>query len=496
MEDYTVNEEYLFNNHFKLIKLNKENKRIKSSIIQNRFLGIKFNISQNKIANKIIKDDKIEKENNSLKENDDSTNKCIFSNLEIKKYINSDNNNNINNHEGISNKLNNINFFKAYNKKGYKILQNKSLNCYKNNIFINQSLYSSHKNNIELKEESTNTSILVNKTKNKKKIMSATPRISSKSNLKFNNYIFNKEKNKIKLLKMDKKNKETPKINIEDKSNTKFYIDKYNSYLMQSIFNPIKTNIKNKSNYFNMKNMNYLHYNIYKSYNNLNISNNKNDLNININNYFNNIHNNLSIRELYRNMNKDNINFYYPFKNMENSNTKKKIKKKSYEIKDIKKIIKKKDMLQSKKRINLTNLQYDYDKLKQNKLNSNEIIFRKKNESLNKYIKNENKYKYINEYNQFFKTEKIIENLYDKIFRRKNKFKSNKDILETGLTNSSSLIKINNKKSPNSFNVNNKSDKIKFLKTPLKNVNKNYKIKLKDISNCNNNNYDKNIFYL
>ncbi len=147
----------------------------------------------------------------------------------------------------------------------------------------------------------------------------------------------------------------------------------------------------------------------------------------------------------------------------------KKKKKKTFEIK-----IKKEDIkYNTKKKFNLTNLQYEYQKDKNNIILDNTIL-RKKS-----LISNTFKNKYDDKY---FKRKKILGNYFNNFFRKKDnniiKDEIKDDILDIGLTNSSSQIKINNK-----FNLNkenrNKIEKIEIIKRAIKNENKKNIIKNK-----------------
>ena len=82
--------------------------------------------------------------------------------------------------------------------------------------------------------------------------------------------------------------------------------------------------------------------------------------------------------------------------------------------------------------------------------------------------------------------QKIKINLYGG--KNKNNIKDD-DILEMGLTNSSSQIKMNGNKGLNKFNENKNSSRNITSKTPFKKGNKNIMINLDDNYRFNNNNY-------
>ena len=259
---------------------------------------------------------------------------------------------------------------------------------------------------------------------------------------------------------------------------SKFSLDAYNYQIMQSI-------IQDRSNYFTIKNLNYFPFHYYGLNNNRYILNDRNDVNLNY--YFTNVNNNFSLRELYRDMNNANYLFLSPFKkNKEKKYIKKKKKKKSVELK-LAKPKENKDNYFSKKKFNLANVQYDMDKYKENKnkINNEKTVLRKKTEKIN--LNNNNKDLFL----QYFTNKKSIGKLYDNIYRKKNKnsIKDDNDILETGLTNSSSQIKIKGNKGLNKYyeNKNKSSNRNISSKTPFKNGNKKIMMNLDDNYKYNNN---------
>ena len=485
-----VNGQYLLNNPYIKKEIDKISKRIKSTKILDNLIKLKDNISNDQIKNK----------NNILKENNFSLNRCIFSNIEIKKHIKDNKNDNIDgdNNLNLSDKMINLKYMNnSYYSKNRNYKNNNSLNIYKNIISKNSS-YSPYKNRNESKDDSLikhSNNLLFQEIK-EDKLYVTTPKICSKGSFRINKNFFNPDNKKLKLLKInDEINIETKKtqnsntnkpnnfifpktkvINdilidnntirtnyLENKKKSNLYLDVY--------YHIIKSIIQKKGNFFGNKKINYLPFQLYKFTHTRNNLYDKDE--IKINNYYNNINNNnFSLRELYRTMNNDNYFFYSPFKKNKNKKIKtKKKEKKSFKLKIIKNDIEKSQENSKKKTFNLKNLQYDFYKSNQDKkFEFDKTILRRKNIYLNKYINLKNK---DDDYLQFFKTEKIISNLYDSIFRKKNNIKNKKDILENGLTNSSSQIKINNKNGLNKYIENkNLRNKIQISKTPFRNGNK------------------------
>ena len=131
-----------------------------------------------------------------------------------------------------------------------------------------------------------------------------------------------------------------------------------------------------------------------------------------------------------------------------NKNSHKKKKKQSFELKAIKNNIK----VNIKKKCNLTNLQYDFDTEK-NKNKLDNLILRKKYTNLDTYknIKNDDEF-------QYFKRKKFVGNYFENLIRR-NKNNIKNDILEIGLINSSSQVKIGKSKE-NDLNEKNKQSEL------------------------------------
>ena len=336
------NDDYLNNIQKDKIELNKKSEYITSPIIQEKSSKLNnSNIPPFKLT-KTYKNNKIslEKENNE--------NKCIFSNIEIQKLFNNQDiykisqNYNDNISKKINNKNININNLSIPNNNKNIIIQNKSLNNDKSLFKIS---YSDYKNKKELKEQATNTynNNLILKDINYNRIYSSTPRINSNGNFKkeknfilenkkfiktnnpfnkINNYLspdanmnsVNKKRinyltqnNNMLITNIEKYSANNIfsnskyardilidhnniKNNDEIKKNGfKYYNDIYNYNIMQSI-------MQNRSNFFNMRNVNIFPFLFLNSNNNRSIMNNNKELYIN--NFFNNI-NNFSIRELY-----------------------------------------------------------------------------------------------------------------------------------------------------------------------------------------------------
>ena len=467
--------------------LNKRS-RIKTTKGKDHLTRIKINISPIKQN----KDNLFETRKNLLKEKTHHMYKCIFSNVELKKYINEEDNRNNKRNNSLNNSRNIVSEQISYSED---CRSNKEIkgNSQENNHIFERDFY------ITTPKICSKGSF---KTKNNL-FKSGNKKFKLLKKKMLNNYLDNKEKiNNIKEKEKEKdKNNNTIEINksnnffskskyVNDviidnhitKNNhkpiSKFSLDAYNYQIMQSI-------IQDRSNYFTIKNLNYFPFHYYGLNNNRYILNDRNDVNLNY--YFTNVNNNFSLRELYRDMNNANYLFLSPFKkNKEKKYIKKKKKKKSVELK-LAKPKENKDNYFSKKKFNLANVQYDMDKYKENKnkINNEKTVLRKKNEKIN--LNNNNKDLFL----QYFTNKKSIGKLYDNIYRKKNK-NSNKDdnnILETGLTNSSSQIKIKGNKGLNKYyeNKNKSSNRNISSKTPFKNGNKKIMMNLDDNYKYNNN---------
>ena len=463
-------------NKLEKTKFNKEIQTIRSAKLRNNFNAKNLNIPQLDLNKNLIN-------NNLIISKENNRNKCIFSNNEIKKHINDEDKNLTlnNNNENLINKItipfdnkiknyrnrlliNSINSIKdriyySVNKKKKEVnkeLKEESTNTYSNNIFLQDINDSNSLSPGELLINSKGRfrNNIINDTQNKRFL---------KTRNNFKNYFIPKEKENF--FKKNNKNyfsqsnmlitniDKTPthnnsvKSNVRDividnsniknyeeanKNRLKYYIDIYNYHLIQSI-------IQNRSNYFNMKNTNIFPFQLFK------YINKNNDFNIN--GFLYNINaNSFSIRELYRNMNKENYASHSNFKKNKNSHKKK--KKQSFEFKAIKNNIK----VNIKKKCNLTNLQYDFDTEK-NKNKLDNLILRKKYTNLDTYknIKNDDEF-------QYFKRKKFVGNYFENLIRR-NKNNIKNDILEIGLINSSSQVKIGKSKE-NDLNEKNKQSEL------------------------------------
>ena len=477
---------------------NKENEKIKINQEINQkiyiaYKGDKTNIPPLILNHKYINDSKINNHDNKIME----SNKSIFSNMEIKKHINNEDskyNRNYNIHS--AKKMNIKNIIIPEDNKKKELNFNMSLKKNINNIINNnKAFFSEKKKKKELKEQSTNTSnynnlylndnydnenlCLLNskdsfrEEKNynllNKKCMKTSNNLYSNLYIIENPNLFNKNnKNCFSQSNMliTNINKNTPKNNFSklnnirdviidnnniksyeeiNKNNYKYYADIYN-------YNMAQTPIQNKGNFFSMKNITFFPFQILNSNNNRNILNNNNELNIN-SFYYNN--NNFSIRELYRNLNSENYSSYSHLINKNKKNKKKNIKK-SYELK-----INKNNNNNSKRKFNLTNLQYEFKQDKDINIYNN-LFLTKRYTNLNFYknLKKDTKNKY-----PYYKRKKIIGNYFENVLNKKNKNNNNinDDILEIGLINSSSQTKINKKNSLN-YLIGNKNKNIEIVK--------------------------------
>ena len=213
-----------------------------------------------------------------------------------------------------------------------------------------------------------------------------------------------------------------------NKNHYKYYTNLYN-------FNLAQSTLQNKGFFFNIKNMSNLPF---QKTNNNNIPNFNNELKIN--SYFYNLNNvnninNFSIRELYRNLNSENYSSYSHLINKNKKNNKKKRAKKSFEYK-INNNNNNNNI--SKRKFNLTNLQYDCKSAK-NKYAYENLFLTKRYTHLNFYknIKSDLKGEY-----HCFKRKKNIGNYFQNLLKKKNINDIKDDILDIGLINSSSQQKI------------------------------------------------------
>ena len=436
-------------NEIQKIELNKDNEEIKSIKNRKNELKEKSNSVQHFKLNKNINTNINMNNPNliSLKEEDRLMNKCIFSNMEIKKFINDKDkikSDKYNSQKKINNINNNILIVDNNKNKDniFTINNNKSLNKKNFNPKFDRIALSANKNKKELKEESTNTysNLFLKDIKDSrlsKEVYNITLRNESNSqlyngnNIKTRNNTINynlTSKENIKIYNQNNKNYLSERnihISNTDKNVSNNTISKTNifrdiaidSSKMGNNNNPndiIKNNYKHYANIYNYlsmrsqcfrtNTMNNMNFNLFPFYflnnnnnNSRNIINNNNELIIN--SFFNNINvNSFSLRELYRNINNGKYSSHSHLSNKlknKNSSKKKKIKK-SFKIK-LNNINDNKYNLIN--RFKLTNLQYD------NEIEKNE--YKKRNNNLNIYKNKKNQKKDEYQY-QNLKEKKII----------------------------------------------------------------------------------------
>ena len=381
---------------------------------------------QNKISNK----------RKTLNDNENS----LFSNVEIKKHINDNDKSNIkkgkdyfpkkmkirnmncNNHEIYGTLTMNKKCNKNFLLNGKKILKEESTNTYINNYESdNQNLdsYDSNKININSKRSM---------------FMDSTP-----PNKRINNFIFN---DNAQMFDGNKNNEIKRKVNNiynlsidnninfdqeRNNNNIKNYMELYNFHLLQSL-------IQNRSNLFKLKN------NSLFSKKNL-----KNPRAINLSLFLNNTNiyseNKLSLRELYRNLNKDKLALKILKINSIKKNDKNKKRKKTF---DIKNKMHNNIFDRNKNNNKLMNVQYildgfyKKDRIKNKNRNNifQKTFFEKRISNINNNIlKSENKSEY-----QSRKYIKTSTNFHHNEFSKR--FKTLKDdVLDKGLSNSPPYIK-------------------------------------------------------
>ena len=320
---------------------------------------------------------------------------------------------------------------KKYNKEfllnSNKILKEESTNTFINNLDSdNIKLDSSDSNKININSKRL---IFMDKTPNK--------RFNNNNN---NNYIFN---DNTKVFNENKNNKIKRKVNniynlsIDNNinfnqerinNNIKNYFELYNFHLLQSL-------IQNRSNLFKLKNNSLFNKNKFKNLRSINLSHFLSNTNIN------NINNTgeLSLREFYRNLNKDKLSLNILKINSIKKDKLNKERKKTFENNNNK--INKK-IFAKKVNHKLMNVQYILDGLDKNKKNINKgnlfqkTIFEKRFNNINKNIaKSENKSEY-----QSRKYIKTSTNFHQNILSKQ--FNPTKDdILDRGLSNSPPYIK-------------------------------------------------------
>ena len=426
-----------------------DNRNSSNSILKKKEQYAKYNaqteikkLTIEKIKLSKIKKNLLFKETNNFKINSkklflNNTGDSIFSNVELKKHIND--NNKINIHKGTdylirkfenrnNNELIGDNNTSNYNK-GSKIVNKKELkeestNTFFNYININEnnkyeyetqgiisldsnsnntremqiihpktSLHNSNNNNINLGEYGK---VLQNDTKN-----NLASNSNNIKNISFNNtIIFNKEANK---------------------NNNNFFLELYNFNLLQSI-------IQKRSVFLDFKKKNLFGTQVQKSAKPINLTLFLNQQN----------NNKLSLRELYRNLNKQNDSFNLLRIKLKKKN---KMKKKRIATNDSNSVKKQKIIFERNNKYNLMNVQYNLNKTDKNKYKKMNNIFQKTlfskripiiNNQISK-IKNKKE----NQNKNFMKTSINFQN---NLFKKKNQ-QFIYDELDKGLTNSSSQIK-------------------------------------------------------
>ena len=397
--------------------------------------------------------------------NEAFSNKNIFSNMVLKKHINEDNKSKRTKISIIKTK-NNISGITAYTiKKNKKELKDQSTNTYNSDLLLQETMDNNYyefdkihpKNPFvkEIKFDNNNNFNVNNNSIFRKLNNSNENNLITNINKNSENNIFSNSKLRRDIF-IDKNN-----INIFDKSN--YFDDIYKYNIMKSI-------MQNRTNYFSKKGINSFFSQLPRSESGrTNLLYNKNRLNIY--SYFNKI-NNLSLRELYRNLNND-INYRAHFNNR---NNKKNAKRKEMIIVE-KKFENNKDNYNSfsKKKFNLTNIQYDLDILKhnKNKLKIANTYFKK----TNTYLNNLRIIKSHRDKSQNSSSKKKMGNIYKNLLKRNENFK---DILDIGLTNSSSQMGIREVKNINHHHS--KDNKIEIPKNIIKkDSNKKNLLKIKNI---------------
>ena len=326
---------------------------------------------------------------------------------------------NLNNNEYIGNYSNNTNQDEVF-KFNRKELKEESTNTYNNN---NNEI-----NNYEYEIQGINSlDSNSNNTREMQIIQSKTAqhKINNNINLmKYRKELLNDTKNKIAENLNSIKNITFNNINLNNKmskNHNKFYLELYNFNLLQSI-------IQKRSVFFDFKKKNLFGTQIPKSPKPVNLT-----LFLNKQN-----NKNLSLRELYRNLNKQNDSF-----NMMRLKLKKKDKWKKKRIKtyDGTNVKKPKIIFEKNNKYNLMNVQYNLNKNDKDIFKDMHNIFKKT--FFSKRISNINnnifklKSKTESQTKNFMKTNY---NLQNNLLMKKNQ-KFNYDELDIGLTNSSSQIK-------------------------------------------------------
>ena len=247
------------------------------------------------------------------------SNKNIFSNMVLKKHINEDNKSKRTKISIIKTK-NNISGITAYSiKKNKKEFKEQSTNTYNSDLLLQETMNNNcyefdkiHPKNPFVKEIKfdNNNNFNINNNSIFRKINNSNENnLITSINKNSDNSIFSNSKLRRDIF-IDKNN-----INNFDKSN--YFDDIYKYNIMKSI-------MQNRTNYFSKKDINSFFSQLPRSESGrTNLLYNKNRLNIY--SYFNKI-NNLSLRELYRNLNND-INYRAHFHSRNNTNNTKRKEK-------------------------------------------------------------------------------------------------------------------------------------------------------------------------
>ena len=426
-----------------------DNRNSSNSILKKKEQYAKYNtqteikkLTIEKIKLSKIKKNLLFKETNNFKINSkklflNNTGDSIFSNVELKKHIND--NNKINIHKGTdylirkfenrnNNELIGDNNTSNYNK-GSKIVNKKELKEESTNTFFNY-IYNNENNKYEYETQGINS--LDSNSNNTREMQIIHPKTSlhnsNKNNLNLGEYgkvLLNDTKNKLASNSNSIKNisfNNTIIFNKDaNKNNNNFFLELYNFNLLQSI-------IQKRSVFFDFKKKNLFGTQVQKSAKPINLTLFLNQQN----------NNKLSLRELYRNLNKQNDSFNLLRIKLKKKN---KMKKKRIATNDSNSVKKQKIIFERNNKYNLMNVQYNLNKTDKNKYKKMNNIFQKTlfskripiiNNQISK-IKNKKE-------NQNKNLMKTSINFQNNLFKKKNQ-QFIYDELDKGLTNSSSQIK-------------------------------------------------------
>ena len=426
-----------------------DNRNSSNSILKKKEQYAKYNtqteikkLTIEKIKLSKIKKNLLFKETNNFKINSkklflNNTGDSIFSNVELKKHIND--NNKINIHKGTdylirkfenrnNNELIGDNNTSNYNK-GSKIVNKKELKEESTNTFFNY-IYNNENNKYEYETQGINS--LDSNSNNTREMQIIHPKTSlhnsNKNNINLGEYgkgLQNDTKNNLASNSNNIKNisfNNTIIFNKEaNKNNNNFFLELYNFNLLQSI-------IQKRSVFFDFKKKNLFGTQVQKSAKPINLTLFLNQQN----------NNKLSLRELYRNLNKQNDSFNLLRIKLKKKN---KMKKKRIATNDSNSVKKQKIIFERNNKYNLMNVQYNLNKTDKNKYKKMNNIFQKTlfskripiiNNQISK-IKNKKE-------NQNKNLMKTSINFQNNLFKKKNQ-QFIYDELDKGLTNSSSQIK-------------------------------------------------------